>query len=268
MTEPLTLFRPLVFLDCESTGLDVHSDRIVEIALIKLHPDGNREEWQHLVHPGRAIPEAATAVHGIDDSKVADEPSFAEIAPQLRAFLGRCDLCGFGIRRFDLPLLEQEFRRCGQEVFFQDRAVVDLMELYHRLWPRNLSGAVRDYLDTRHEHAHSAVHDADICIDLLQAMLKQHELLPRRVRDLEQWLQTAHATTTHLIAYHDGKPHFTFGRHRQRALADVAKDDPAYLRWIMAEPFPEALKQQVRAALTVRFSEDEIGDPVSVNFVD
>ena len=157
MRLPFALDRPLVFLDLETTGLDVRNDRIVELAVIRVTPQGDVLERVRRFDPGIPIPPEATAIHGITDEDVADEPPFCSRARSLLRLLEGCDLAGFNIRRFDLPMLLEEIRRCGLSLDVSGRRIVDVQHVFHREERRDLTAAARFYLDRAHQEAHTAL---------------------------------------------------------------------------------------------------------------
>src|SRR5262245_62062980 len=155
----LHLTRALAVVDLETTGVSLKNDRIIEIAVVKFAPEGNRIRFYHRINPGIPIPASATAVHGIADKDVADCPQFATIAAALARFLRDCDLAGYGICKFDLPMLVNEFTRAGIHFSLNRRGVLDALKIFHRREPRDLAAAVRHYLDREHDEAHSALAD-------------------------------------------------------------------------------------------------------------
>ena len=178
MKLPIALDRPLVFIDLETTGLNTKSDRIVEMAIIKMSPEGDVSERVRRFNPGISIPPEATAVHGIRDEDVADEHPFADVARSLADLLEGCDLAGFNIRRFDLPLLRAEFKRAGVAFDLEGRRIVDMKAIFHREEPRDLAAAARFYLDREHSDAHSALGDTRITAEVLWAQLERYDIPP------------------------------------------------------------------------------------------
>ncbi len=183
----LRLARPIVFFDLETTGTDPAWDRIVEIAVLRIEPDGRSEVRARRVNPERPIPPEATAVHGIRDEDVREAPTFRQIARSLLAFIGDADLAGYNLRRFDLPLLERELRACGLDLGVSRRWVVDVMTIFHKKEPRDLEAAVRFYLRREHEGAHGAEADVLAAAEVLDAQLAVYEDLPRTVDELARW---------------------------------------------------------------------------------
>jgi DNA polymerase-3 subunit epsilon len=239
MFRHLRLCRPLVFIDLETTGTDPWRDRVVELAMIRFAPGRAAVRLELRVNPGRSIPLAASAVHGIRDEHIVGCPSFAARAGRVQRFLGDADLAGFGIARFDLPMLASEISRAGWRLRLRGRHVVDALALFHRLEPRDLTAAVRRYCGRSHEGAHGARADALAAAAVLDAMLGRHAELPRDAAglhrrlvevDVEGWFRRAEG----------GAVVFGRGKHRDAALAEVARRDPSYLCWLLGRALPDA----------------------------
>ncbi len=249
----LKLERPLSFFDLETTGTDPASDRILEICVLRADPDGSSETRTRRVNPGRPIPAEATAVHGIRDEDVRDAPPFRRIARGLLDFLGDSDLAGFNVQRFDVPLLDREFRDCGLDLGLPRRRVVDAMTIFHRREPRHLSAAVRFYLGREHEGAHGAEADVLAAAAVLDAQLARYEDLPRSVEDLEAWCRRGAgenaADASGKFVWRNGEIVFAFGKQRGRTLREVASAQRDYLEWILRQDFPEDARRLVEGAL-------------------
>ncbi len=246
------LDRPLVVFDLETTGIDPATDRIVEIAAVRIETDGQREARTRRVNPERPIPPDATAVHGIRDEDVRDAPTFRQIARALLRWIDGADLAGYNIARFDLPLLEREMRDSGLDLGRADRRIVDAMSIFHRKERRDLAAAVRFYLGREHAGAHSAAADVEAAAEVLDAQLGRYDDLPRSVSDLAAWIAAERgegAERSPKLTWRDAEPVFAFGRHQGRSVADVARESPDYLRWILAADFPPETKQVVREVL-------------------
>ncbi len=175
----IKLDRPLAVIDLETTGLRPESDRIVELAILKIYPDGKEIQYAKRINPGIAIPPEASAVHGIRNEDVKNEPAFRVIAKQVARILDGCDLAGFNISGYDLRLLQREFERAGVEFSVEGRAVVDDKQIFDAREPRNLEAACRFYLAEEHENAHSALADARMTWRLINAQLSRYDDLPR-----------------------------------------------------------------------------------------
>ncbi len=251
---PIVLDRPLIFLDLETTGLRVGTDRIIETAIIRLSPSGDVTERVRRFNPEMPIPPEATSIHGITDDDVADQPPFAARARSLLELLEPCDLAGFNVRRFDLPMLLTEFRRSSLSFDPHDRRIVDIQMIFHREEPRDLGAAVRFYLDRELEDAHSALADIRATAAVLTAQLNRYPHLPRDLGKLNQYCDEVRPFETEVdrwfLATADRGRIFRRGRHRDRALAEVVRDEPDYLGWMLsADDMDEGVKEIVRAAL-------------------
>ena len=259
MTEPvpfpILLDRPLVFLDLETTGLRIGTDRIIEIAVIQLSPNGDVTERVRRFNPEMPIPKEATAVHSIADLDVAEEPPFADRAKSLLELLEPCDLAGFNLRRFDLPMLISEFRRAGLSFDVGERKMVDVQMIFHREEPRDLAAAVRFYLHRELEDAHSALADIRATAAILTAQLDHYPELPRDLQGLNQYCDEVRPFETEVdrwfLVTEDRGRIFRRGKHRERSLSEVARDEPDYLHWMLsAEDMDEGVRDLVRAALS------------------
>ena len=244
----LALARPLVALDAETTGRDPAADRLVELAAVKFLAGGSGPvTFHHRLDPGVPIPPAATAVHGITDAQVAGCPKFSEIADDLLAFLAGADLAGFNAKTFDLPLLAAELRRCGRGLELKGVAVLDPLEVFFGREPRDLAAAVRLYCGREHEGAHSAVADAVAAARVLDGQLARYPDLPRDVPGLHRtYCEVDVAGKFRLEA---GRVAFAFGKHAGRLVAEVAAEDPGYLRWMLTKDFLPDATRIVREAL-------------------
>jgi DNA polymerase-3 subunit epsilon len=243
----LTLARPLAVIDLESTGTDPATDRAVEVAVLTVAPDRPADLFATRVNPGRPIPAAATAVHGLGDADVRDAPTFAALAAGLAQRLAGCDLAGFGITRFDLPLLTAEFARAGVPFSLAGRAVLDALTVYHRHEARTLAAAVGFYLGRDHAGAHAAGADAAAAAAVLDAQVRRYGL-PTAPAELHAALVDADVAGKFRRGP-GGVVEFAFGKYAGRPLADVARTDPAYLRWVLTRPFLSDVHDLVRAAL-------------------
>ncbi|MDR7554473.1 MAG: YbaK/EbsC family protein [Armatimonadota bacterium] len=254
----LHLQRPLVFIDLETTGISPTADRIVEIAMIKVHPDGRRETYLRRVNPGVPIPPESTRFHGITDADVAGAPSFAEIAAEVLAFIGDGDLAGFNIQRFDLPLLRRELSAAGCRLDMDGRAVVDAQIIYHRRVPRDLAAAYQYYCGKDLTQAHSAGADIAACVEVLDAQLAAYPDLPRTPHELDAYFTPRDPTWIDpegRFVWQDDEAVVNFGPEgiRGRPLREVARRDPGFLQWILRKDFHPEVKLIVQDALAGRF---------------
>lgn len=250
MLTKLVLQNPLAVIDLETTGVDPKKDRIVEISVLKILPEGRHRQRTWRVNPGVPIPASATAVHGISDADVADEPAFEDLADTLLAFIADADLCGYNLKRFDLRVLYCEVARVGRKLDLEGRAVIDPMEIFFRYEPRDLAAAVRRYLGREHEGAHSAAADALATAQVLDAMVARYDDLPRSVDGLhQQFTDPDRVDSDGFFRRLEGEVHFVKGKHRGQPLAAVAANSPDYLAWMLSQEFFDDTKTVVREAL-------------------
>jgi len=248
----LELERPLAFFDLETTGTDPLRDKIVEIALVRVDPGGGREAKTLRINPERPIPAEATAVHGIRDEDVSDAPAFRQVAQGLLDVLEDADLAGFNVRRFDVPLLDREFRDCGLDLALVNRRIVDAMTIFHKKEPRDLTAAVRFFLDREHAGAHGAEADVQASIEVLEAQLARYPDLPRTVLALDAFCYPVPPGAVDRggkFVLREGEVVFAFGRQKGRALSEVARVQRDYLEWILKQDFPEDARTLVLKAL-------------------
>ena len=262
----LKLTKPIVFFDLETTGVQVGADRIVQICLLKVMPDGSETEKTHLIRPvddkGKTmhIPEESTAVHHITDAMVASERSFREMAQEIADFIGDADLAGYNSNKFDVPLLVEEFLRAGVDFSVKDRHLVDVQNIFHRMEQRTLVAAYKFYCGKQLDGAHSADADTRATYEVLKAQLDRYDGVPFEDRDgkttypvvndmaaLSQF--TANMQWADLVG-HIGydKAHreiFNFGKHKGKTLEHVFQIEPAYYDWMMKAEFPLSTKQVV-----------------------
>lgn len=253
MQLPFETDRPLVFFDLETTGLDLKNDRIVELAFIKITPLGDVLERERRFNPGMPIPAEATAVHGITDADVANELPFSRTAKSLADVFEGCDLAGFNVRRFDIPLLVHEFARSEVDFSLEGRRIVDMQNVFHKEERRDLSAAARFYLDREHEEAHTALGDIRTSAAVLGAQLARYPHVPRDLDGLHEYCEEYSPTRTEVdrwfSAEADGRV-FRRGKHKGRSLAEVAGDTPDYLHWMIgADDMDQDVIGVVRAAL-------------------
>lgn len=250
--------RPIAFIDVETTGLNPYSDRIVELSILKIHPDGTEEYKNHRINPDIPIPAEVTRIHGITDEDVASEPKFHQYAVSIRDFLIECDIAGFNVIKFDLPFLEAEFRRAGVEFSRKGRSFLDSQILYHQLEPRDLQAAYLKYCGKVLENAHTAKGDAQAAAEILEGQLEKHPELPRNVNGLHtvcnpRWANSVDAEGKFI--WSEGEAICTFGKHKGRSLKQIATDDPEYLEWIASSDFSIEVKEIVIKVIKGEFPE-------------
>ena len=240
LLEYLELERPLAFIDAASTGLDTRTARIVRLTVLKIDPGGNERTRTVLVNPGTPIPPGATEVHGITDDDVSDVPNFRAYAKGLAEHLEGCDLAGFGVERFDAPLLVEEFRRSGVEFNLQGRVVLDAMAIFHRLEPRDLRAAYKKFADGELQPVTEGETAARAAAEILLGELATSAGLPRSPRQLAAWAKgvddRALDSEGKFIWSANNEALINFGKHRGRRLSEVAAGEPDYLEWIAGNP--------------------------------
>jgi DNA polymerase-3 subunit epsilon len=245
----LPLDRPLVVFDTETTGVNARSDRIVEIACVKLHPDGRRENWVRRMNPGVPIPSGSTAIHGIRDADVAGLPRFREVAAELARFLEGCDLAGYNITGFDLPVLRIEFLRAGIPFEISDRRLLDAQRIFFAREPRHLSAAARFYCNAPHEGAHGALADAEMTLQVLVGQFVRYGDLPRRMIELHELFCSGldrDMDPEGRFRLVNGEPTVNFGRNRGRTLKEMSREEPGFLKWILKGDFSAPVKEIAR----------------------
>lgn len=245
----LNIKNPLVVFDLETTGIDVVKDRIVEIAVLKIFPNGNRESKVRRINPGIPIPPEATAVHGITDEDVKDAPSFKEIAKSLANYIEGCDFAGFNSNRFDLPLLAEEFLRAGVDIDLKKRKFIDVQTIFHKMEKRTLAAAYKFYLDKDLENAHSAEADTNATFEILCAQVERYPELKNDVDFLSEFSSFNRNVdfAGRIILDDNGVEVFNFGKHKGKPVVEVLKAEPSYYSWMMNGEFPLYTKKVLTA---------------------
>ena len=240
----LKLTRPLVFFDLETTGTNITHDRIVEISIVKLMPDGTVVERSRRLNPEMPIPAEATDVHHITDDDVAGEPTFRQVAASLSKLLQGCDIAGFNSNRFDIPLLDQEFHRAGVDFDLNGVRFVDVQTIYHKKEPRTLVAAYRYYCGKELEEAHSALADTRATMEVLMAQLDVYDDLPVELDGLSEFANpNRNVDLLGRLIYDDNKREvINFGKYKGRLAEEVLASDPGYYNWIMQGDFAQNTK--------------------------
>lgn len=236
----LKLNKPICFFDLETTGIDVAKDRIVEIAVFKVYPNGNKESKTWLVNPTIPIPPQSTAIHGISNEKVANEPTFVELASQVYNMIKDSDLAGYNSDRFDIPLLAEELLRAGVDFDMKNRVSVDVQTIFHKKEERTLSAALKFYCNQSLENAHTAEADTMATYEILKAQLDRYEDLPNDMKTLSEFTSRKKAVDfAGFIALNDkGQEIFTFGKNKNQLVEEVLEKEPGYYGWIQGADFP------------------------------
>jgi DNA polymerase-3 subunit epsilon len=251
MLKNIVLERPLAVLDLETTGNQPHVDRIVEISVLKVWPEGRHETRTRRLNPGIPIPAEATAIHGITDADVASEPTFGRIARSLAAYLEGCDLCGYNLWSFDLRLLLHEFRRVGVPFSTEDRYLIDPKRIFHGRERRDLAAALKFYCGKEHAGAHSAEADVLAALLVLDGQADRYDDLPRTIPELHAHMAYPDFADPDgkFRRRDDGVIVFAFGPQRGRSVEEVARTDPGFLEWMLTKDFSDEAKAVVREAL-------------------
>jgi len=241
----LNLKNPLVFFDIESTGLNVASDRIVELSAVKVFPNGDTETKTRRINPTIPISPEAQAVHGISDADVADEPTFKQVARSLAKWMEGCDIAGYNSMKFDIPLLSEEFIRAGVDFDFRKRKLVDVQNIFHKMEQRTLVAAYRFYCDKDLTAAHSAEADTMATYEVLKAQLDRYPDLKNDVQYLADFsTKTKFVDYAGRIVYNDrNEPVFNFGKHKGKLVRDVLTSEPSYYTWMMNGDFTQDTKK-------------------------
>lgn len=241
----LNLKNPIIFFDLETTGLDIANDRIIEIAYIKVYPNGDEESFTYRINPERPIPAESTAVHGITDEDVKDCPTFKEKAKKIAADFKGCDLAGYNSARFDLPMLAEEFLRADVDIDLSTRKMIDVQTIFHKKEQRTLSAAYKFYCQQDLVDAHAAMADTKATYEILQSQLDRYPDLQNDMAFLADYTCTSkNVDFAGRIVYNDkGVEVINFGKYKGQPVVDVLKNDPGYYGWIMGADFPLTTKQ-------------------------
>jgi DNA polymerase-3 subunit epsilon len=258
----LKLKRPIVFFDLETTGLDVVNDRIVEISIVKVYPDGKEEIKTKRINPTIPISEEASKIHHISNEDVKDEPTFKLIAKSLAQFIEGCDVAGFNSNRFDVPLLVEEFLRAGVDFDMKKRKFIDVQSIFHKMEKRTLIAAYKFYCKKDLTKAHSAEADTIATYEVLKAQLDLYKdveykdadgvatkPIVNEIDDLSEFSsQTKNVDFAGRIVYNkDGVEVINFGKHKGKPVEEVLKKEPSYYNWIMNSDFPLYTKKVLTA---------------------
>ena len=241
----LNLTKPLCFFDLETTGIAISKDRIVEMAVLKLNPDGSKEDKVWRVNPEQPIPEEASNVHGITDEMVAHEPTFKTLSNEIYQFIKGCDLAGYNSDRFDIPLLVEELLRAEVPFDFKNCKTVDVQTIFHKMEARTLEAALRFYCGKELQNAHSALADTQATHDVLLAQLDRYSELAPTV-DFLNAFSTRRKTADFagfLVYDKSGELCFGFGKHKGKKVTGILETEPGYFGWVLNADFPRYTKK-------------------------
>jgi len=242
----LQLARPIAFIDLETTGINLATDRVIEIAIVKIMPDRTKLIKHKLINPKMPIPKSSTEIHGITDDKVKDAPTFKEVANELKQFIDNADLSGYNSNRFDIPLLMEEFLRAGIELDMTNRRMLDVQTIFHMMEKRTLEAAYKFYCKKDLVDAHSAEADASATWEILEAQLEKYANLGNTVDTVLQFTgEEKYVDFARRFVLEKDVEVFNFGKHKGRNVAEVLKAEPQYYDWMMRGDFPLHTKQKL-----------------------
>ncbi|AXY75108.1 3'-5' exonuclease [Paraflavitalea soli] len=242
----LQLSKPLAIIDLETTGINLSTDRIVEIAIVKIGTDGSKLVKRKLLNPEIPISVVSSDLHGITNEMVKDAPTFKQVANEIKQFLENCDLAGYNSNRFDIPMLAEEFLRVGLDFDFKGRRLVDVQKVFHLMEQRTLSAAYKFYCNKTLEGAHGAEADATATWEVLEAQVVKYPQLGNTVESILKVIGEDNTVDfARRMVLENGVEVFNFGKHKGRAVADVLKAEPQYYDWMMKGDFPMHTKQKL-----------------------
>jgi len=246
----LQLTRPLAFIDLETTGVNISLDRIVEIAIVKINPDGTQQVKRKLINPMMPIPKGASDVHGITDEMVKDAPTFKQVANEVKQFIDHCDIGGYNSNRFDIPMLIEEFLRVGIDFSTDGRKLVDVQKVFHMMEQRTLSAAYKFYCQKTLEGAHSAEVDATATWEVLEAQVERYPQIGNTVESIVKFTgEDDIVDFARRFIRENGVEVFNFGKHKGKPVTQVLKEEPQYYDWMMKGDFPMNTKQKLTEIL-------------------
>ncbi|MCP9749697.1 3'-5' exonuclease [Ferruginibacter sp. HRS2-29] len=243
----LQLSRPIAFIDLEATGINLSTDRIVEIAIVKILPDGSRQVKRKLINPQMNIPQVVIDIHGITNEMVKDAPTFKQASNEIKQFLENCDLGGYNSNRFDIPLLMEEFLRAELDVDLTDRRMVDVQHIFYTMEPRTLSAAYKFFCNKELENAHSAEVDIKATIEVFEAQVERYEKLGNTVDSILATIgEEKIVDYARRFSFDDkGVEVFNFGKYKGKSVIDTLKNEPQYYDWMMKGDFPMHTKKKL-----------------------
>ncbi|MDO6597621.1 exonuclease domain-containing protein [Oceanihabitans sp. 2_MG-2023] len=256
----LNLIKPICFFDLETTGINISKDRIVEISILKVFPDGKQESKTWKVNPEMHIPEEVTLIHGISNEDVADKPTFKELAKEIHNVIKDADLGGFNSNRFDIPLLAEEMLRADVDFDMKNRVSIDVQTIFHKMEQRTLVAAYKFYCDKDLTDAHSAEADTNATFEVLKAQIEKYDTLENDTKFLAEFSsRKKFADFAGFINFNkNGEECFSFGKHKTKRVVDVLNDEPGYFGWLLNADFPLYTKK-VLTAIKLRSFNNKLG---------
>jgi DNA polymerase-3 subunit epsilon len=261
----LNLERPLAVFDLETTGINITKDRIVEIAIIRIDPDGTEISYCKRVNPGIPIPTEITAIIGITNEDIKYEPRFEEIAPEIIEFIGNSDLAGYNSNKFDIPVLAEELMRAGSDFDVSARRFVDVQNIFHKMEQRTLSAAYQFYCHKNLDNAHSALYDTKATLEVLRAQLERYDSLTNDVAFLADFSKGGNYNLLdfagRLALNEQGEALYNFGKHKGKTIKEVMNIEPGYYGWMLDADFPlytkECLRKEMEKIRSKRQTENQ-----------
>ncbi|MFM7661901.1 MAG: exonuclease domain-containing protein [Bacteroidota bacterium] len=246
----LKLTNSICFFDLEATGTQITKDRIVQIAIIKINPDGKEETYSRLVNPTISIPKESTQIHGISDEDIKDKPTFSELASEIIDYIGNSDLAGYNSNKYDIPLLAEEFLRCNIAFDFTNRVFIDVQNIFHKMEQRTLAAAYQFYCGEIMENAHDALYDTQVTWSVFKAQLEKYDNLDFNVQALAEFSRVGDHKLLDLAGRLalDEKNNgiYNFGKHKGKTIKQVMNEEPGYYGWMLDADFPLYTKQCLR----------------------
>ncbi|GGD25926.1 3'-5' exonuclease [Hyunsoonleella pacifica] len=245
----LNLTKPICFFDLETTGINITSDRIVEISILKVFPNGNEERKTWRVNPEMPIPKEVSEIHGIYDEDIADKPTFKELAKEIYNMIKDSDLGGFNSNRFDIPLLAEEMLRADIDFDMKNRQAIDVQTIFHKMEQRTLSAAYKFYCNKSLDDAHSAEADTNATYEVLKAQIEKYDELENDAKFLAEFSsRKKFADFAGFIAYNKkGEECFSFGKHKGKLVIEILEKEPGYFGWLLNADFPLYTKKVLTA---------------------
>jgi DNA polymerase-3 subunit epsilon len=258
MKTPLKLDRPLAFFDIEATGISPRADRIIDLAVVTIHTNGEESTHQWRINPGVPIPPETTAIHGITDDDVKESPLFADVADEIFDIFNPCDLAGYNNTRFDIPMLIEELARANVLFNMEDRRIVDIQRIYHRREPRDLTAALSYFAGEEHTDAHGALPDVIATIKVLEGQFEKYPDLPVSVEELDEYCNPrdpSWADKVGRLKWNNGVLTLNFGKKKGLSIESILNEDSGFIQWILRNDFPEDTKRILKNAIAGNWPE-------------
>ena len=272
----LQLTKSLCVFDLETTGLQINTDRIVQIAIIKLNPSGERTELNQLINPEMTIPQEVIDIHGVSNELIQGKPTFSQFAPELIEFIGDADLAGYNSNKFDIPVLAEEFLRVGINFDFSFRKFIDIQNIFHKMEQRTLAAAYKFYCGEEMKNAHDALYDTQATLDVFLAQLERYKETPelKSKTDVTSLAEFSRAGTFELIDLagrlaknEKGEAVYNFGKHKGKTIKEVSKIEPGYFGWMTSDQtdFPRYTKECLRREMEKIKEAEKKDAPITEN---